>query len=176
MFIPNRMTAQKNTVVTMCYVVKDSSGKILDDTHASTPVKFVCGHGRFFPEIERQIQGLGPGQNKTVRIPPELGYGKRKKENTIKIRKSDLPETDCVVGGLFRRINTNLESKVYTITGYVGEWLFLDNNHPWAGKKLFYEIRIVDVEPGYHKKSLLEKMMLEGIFKLSGNKESDNGK
>ncbi len=171
-----RVTVSKDAIVTMCYVVKDLSESVLDDTHALTPVKFVCGDGTFFSELERQIQGMGPGQKQTVLIPSELGYGKRKTENTLKIRRNEVPQVDCVVGGLLRRLNAKLESEIYTITGYVGEWLFLDKNHPWAGKDLQYDIRIIAVEQGPSKDSPFEQSKLRDLFKPSGKKESDDEK
>ena len=142
---------REGSTVCMHYVVKDASGGILDDTYAATPVRFVCGAGTFFPELERQIKGMAAGQKKAILVPAALGYGERKKRNTIKIRRSEVAQADCVVGGLLRKLNTSLESEIYTITGYVGEWLFLDKNHPWAGKDIIYDIHILTVEQGQSK-------------------------
>lgn len=160
----------------MQYLVRDSSGKVLDDSHALSPLKFTIDDGRFPPEFERQIQGMQPGQRKRVLIPAALGYGERKAENTLKINRIEVPQTDLVVGGLLRRLNANLESEVYTITGYVGDWVFLDKNHPLAGMDLLYEVFIVAVEQGPSKSSPLEMKNLLNIFKPFVRRGQDNGK
>lgn len=140
------MYITENTIVTMCYTIKDASGKLLDDTYASTPIKFQMGQGGFPQGLEKQMLGFGPGHSKAVYVPAEEGYGERKKELILKVKKSELPsDIEIKVGSKIRRHKTIFESELFTVQGYIGDWVYLDRNHPYAGMDLNYNVRIVDV-------------------------------
>ena len=137
----------ENTVVTLNFVVRDEEQDVLDDMYAKTPFKFVFGQGDLPPGLEEGIVGLNAAQSKTIVVPTERGYGERNKDLVIRIPLSQLPSEDFVVGSRYRRLNEEGESELFTVTGCLGDWVYLDRNHPWAGKQLEYEVHIVEVHP-----------------------------
>jgi FKBP-type peptidyl-prolyl cis-trans isomerase 2 len=137
----------ENTVVTLNFVVRDEEQDVLDDMYAKTPFKFVFGQGDLPPGLEEGLAGLGTAQSKTIIVPTDQAYGERIKDLVIRIPKSQLPSEDCVVGTRYRRLNAEGESELFTVMGYLGDWVYLDRNHPWAGKQLEYEVHIVEVQP-----------------------------
>jgi len=140
------MYIDENTIVTMRYIIKGVSGNILDDTYANTPIKFQMGLGNFPLGLEKQLIGLGPGQSKTIYVPVEQCYGERKKELILRLKKSALPsDIEIKVGSKIRRHKTISESELFTVQGYIGDWVYLDRNHPYAGDDLNYEVHIHDV-------------------------------
>ena len=140
------MYITENTIVTMCYTIEDISWNVLDNTYANTPIKFQMGRGDFPLGLEKQIMGLGPGQSRTIHVPAEEGYGKRKKELILKVNRDELPsDIEIKVGIRIRRYKTIFESELFTVQGYIGDWVYLDRNHPYAGIDLNYKVRIVDV-------------------------------
>jgi FKBP-type peptidyl-prolyl cis-trans isomerase 2 len=142
------MVVGKHTVVTMQYVVRDEEGNVLNDLYEHTPVKFTFGFGNLPPGLEEKLPGLHSGERGIIIIPPEEGYGKRIKEKIIRVRREDLPDDgECVVGNKFRLFYSCQETELFTVQGYLGEWVYLDRNHPYAGKTLHYEVYIVDVSP-----------------------------
>ncbi len=136
----------ENTVVTLNFIVRDEEQDVLDDMYAKTPFKFVFGEGDLPPGLEEGIAGLEAAQSKTIVVPADQGYGERNKDLVIRIPLSQLPSEDCVVGTRYRRLNADGESELFTIMGYLGDWVYLDRNHPWAGKQLEYEVHIVEVQ------------------------------
>lgn len=140
------MNITENTIVTMRYIVEDVSGNVLDNTYANTPIKFQMGRGDFPLGLENQIMALGPGQSKTVHVPADQGYGKRKKELILRVNRRELPsDIEIKVGGRIRRYETIFESELFTVQGYIGDWVYLDRNHHYAGIDLIYKVDIVDV-------------------------------
>ena len=137
----------ENTVVTLNFVVRDEEQDVLDDMYAKTPFKFVFGQGDLPPGLEEGITGFNAGQQKTIVVPTDRAYGERNKDLVIRIPRSQLPSEDCAVGTRYRRLNAEGESELFTVTGYLGDWVYLDRNHPWAGKQLVYEVHIVEVHP-----------------------------
>lgn len=139
----------ENTVVTLNFVVRDGESNVLDDMYEKTPFKFVFGQGDLPPGLEVGIVGLVEGDFKHLVVPPDQAYGERNKDLMIRIPRSQLPSEDCVVGSRYRRLNADGESELFTVTGYLGDWVYLDRNHPWAGRQLEYEIHIVEILPVY---------------------------
>ncbi|MBI5592943.1 MAG: FKBP-type peptidyl-prolyl cis-trans isomerase [Deltaproteobacteria bacterium] len=130
----------------MRYIVEDVSGNVLDNTYANTPIKFQMGCGDFPLGLENQIMTLGPGQSKNVYVPAEQGYGERKKELILRVNRHELPsDIEIKVGGRIRRYETISENELFTVQGYIGDWVYLDRNHPYAGIDLNYKVHIVDV-------------------------------
>jgi FKBP-type peptidyl-prolyl cis-trans isomerase 2 len=137
----------ENTVVTLNFVVRDEEEEILDDMYAKTPFKFVFGQGDLPPGLEEGIAGLDAGRSKEISVPTERAYGDRRQDLILRIPRSQLPTEECVVGTRYRRLNADGESELFTVMGYLGDWVYLDRNHPWAGRQLKYEVHIVAVQP-----------------------------
>jgi len=144
-----RMLAGEKTIITLHFVVRDEEGGVLDDMYEKTPFKFVYGQGDLPPGMEEAIRGLAAGETKTIVVPPQRAYGERDRELVLRVNRRELPSEDCVVGTRYRRLNEDGESELYTVMGCLGDWAYLDRNHPWAGRQLEYRIRIVEVLPVY---------------------------
>jgi len=141
------LVIKEDTVVSMHYTLKDSAGKALESTFNEEPFDFLYGRGMVVPGLENALLGLQPGDKKTVVVPPSEGYGTRDKDLVLKLHRSELPEDDIAVGKEFRKVYSDGRSKVFRVTGFIGDWLCLDANHPLAGKELHYEVEILDVRP-----------------------------
>jgi len=139
------MKIKQHSIVTMHYSIKDDKEKLLETTFGSAPMQFMVGLGFFLPPVEERLIGLEPGDKTSILIHPDEGYGKKDKNLQIKIAASDLPDGNIKVGNTFWRGSANGERKLFTVTGLLGKWIFLDGNHPWAGIKLYYEFEILRV-------------------------------
>ena len=141
------MLVNNKSVVTIRYLIKDVLGNILDDTYYNTPVRFKIGSGAFPYGFEEQLKGLKKGMSAQFKLLPEKGYGQRRKDLILKVEKKELPGVENFkVGDLYRKFNENLESDLFVVKGFIGNWVYLDQNHPFAGKELLYEVQIDNVE------------------------------
>jgi len=141
------MKIAKETIITMDYTLKDGSGNLLETTLGKKPVKFIFGSDMILPSLEKSLVGLEEGDEKTVIVQPDEGYGKKNQDLVIKVHRSELAENveEIKVGYKFRRISLTGESTLFRISGFIGDWVFLDGNHLWAGLELHYDVKILHV-------------------------------
>lgn len=145
--VEDALVIKENTVVSMHYTLKDIAGKTIESTYDKKPFEFLCGRGMIVPGLERALLGLKPGDKKTIVVPPSEGYGSKDKDLVMKLHRNELPEEHVIVGREFRRVYSDGRSEVFRVTGFVDDWVYLDKNHPWAGKELHYEVEILEVRP-----------------------------
>lgn len=141
------MVIGESTVVSMHLTLKDQSGRVLESTMGRKPLEFVYGVNMVVPGLERALLGLKAGDKKTVVVPPSEGYGLRDRNLVLKVHRDELPVGGMEVGQEFQRVFADGESEVFRVSGFVGDWIYLDRNHPWAGMELYYEVQILDVRP-----------------------------
>ncbi len=133
-------------MVTMRYVVRDEAGRVLEDMHRETPVKFVFGDKRFPVGLTAGLAGMGEGEEKSIRVSPGRGYGERREELVIRVRAGDLPEPPRAVGDLYSRLTETGRRELFTVKGFVGDRVILDRNHPFAGKTITYDVSVTGLE------------------------------
>jgi len=55
-----------NTVVSLNYCVKNVAGRVLQDNMSLSPVEYVHGSGALLPMLEAAVEGMEPGEQKSV--------------------------------------------------------------------------------------------------------------
>ncbi|MBI5843419.1 MAG: FKBP-type peptidyl-prolyl cis-trans isomerase [Deltaproteobacteria bacterium] len=147
------------TIVTMTYAVRDETGEVLDDIYLKSPVKFAFGDKRFPRGLTAALAGLSDGDAKNVTLAPGKAFGERREDAVIRIKAGELPTPPTARGELFSRLSDTGEREVFTVLGFVGDRVILDPNHPWAGKTLTYDIRVIAVEPVNREPAAINPIM-----------------
>ena len=62
------MEIKSNTVVSMRYIMKTNKGEVLEDNTNAEPIEYVHGSGSILPSLESSLNGLTPGQTKSIFI------------------------------------------------------------------------------------------------------------
>lgn len=143
------MQAGHGTVVSINYELKDDEGEILDESDA--PLQYLHGFGNIIPGLEKALEGAGPGQHQSVTIEPGDAYGEPDPEAIISLPLSNLPEGMEIEPGMNLVAETPggpVPMKVQEITD---ESVTLDANHPLAGKRLHFEVEVVEVRAASEK-------------------------
>lgn len=65
------MQVQKNTVVSLRYVMKNNNGEIIEDTIDSKPIEYLHGGGNILPSLESVLEGLPAGTHKSFTLQDE---------------------------------------------------------------------------------------------------------
>jgi len=60
------MVVQNNTVVALRYLMKDDRGEILENRMDGPPVEYVHGSNSILPSLEKSLEGLTIGTEKTL--------------------------------------------------------------------------------------------------------------
>jgi len=139
------MQIEPNSVVTLHYTLKDNDGKVID---YSTDGSFLYLHGamNIIPGLENALAGKSAGDELTVKVSPEEGYGV-KEENRIQEVPKDMFDNaeEIKVGVQFHAQSPDGAAVVVTVTEVKDDSVVIDGNHALAGMELNFDVKVVDV-------------------------------
>jgi len=139
------MAVKEGDKVKVEYTGKLEDGTVFDQSKAE-PLEFEMGAKQLIPGFEKAVMGMNLNESKTITISKEDAYGDARPELRKEVPKKVLPaEKEPVVGmHIAVKIPTG-----QTIPGKIAEInkdsVVIDFNHPLAGKKLIFEIKVVGI-------------------------------
>ncbi len=139
------MKAAKGRKVAVHYRGTLDTGEEFDSSAEREPLEFIVGSGDLIPGFEKAIVGMEPGQEKRVTLEPEDAYGPYEEELVVEGPRNSFPDGELKVGQSFTvhlRDGEEAEGRVVRIAG---DTVALDFNHPLAGKRLTFDLRVVSV-------------------------------
>ncbi|MCX8163623.1 MAG: FKBP-type peptidyl-prolyl cis-trans isomerase [Candidatus Micrarchaeota archaeon] len=134
---------KKGSKVVLDYVGKLEDGTIFDRS-GSEHFSFVIGNGEVLNGFEKNIIGMQSGQTKTFELEPEQAYGPYLEELKIRMPIEKLPP-DTMVGSILIISDNKGNEAPATVLEITSKDALLDLNHPLAGKKLIFEVKIISV-------------------------------
>ncbi len=137
------MNIQKDTIVTIRYRVSDAQGKLIEE--AKEPTSYLHGgYGNTLAKIEAALEGQQAGYQTTLQLQPADAFGERDESLLQTIARKDFPPGVKVGGQLMGRDADGAE-QAFTVVKIKGDTVFLDGNHPWAGKTLRFNLKVIEV-------------------------------
>lgn len=143
------MTIKDKDKVTLDYEGKFENGEIFDTSkHGdhSHPLTFVVGEGQVIPGFEKAVLGMEVGDEKEFSIEPEDAYGMPDERLVQEIPKSALPSEPEAQVGMTLVMQTPQGDIPVVISEVKADSVILNLNHPLAGKKLIFKIKVLSVE------------------------------
>jgi FKBP-type peptidyl-prolyl cis-trans isomerase SlpA len=134
---------EKGSKVKVHYTGKLEDNNIFDSSVEREPLEFVVGEGKLIPGFENGIMGLNTGDKKTIEIEAEEAYGQIREELISEVPKENLPEG--VEVGAMLQAQTEQGPINVTVTEIGETTAKVDANHPLAGKKLIFELEVMEV-------------------------------
>lgn len=132
--------------VKVLYHGKLEDGTTFDSSEGREPLSFTVGQGQVIKGFEKAVEGMEPGEKKTVRISVEDAYGHVDKENFIEFSKEELPEDLKPEVGLELHLSDNEGNNYPVVISEIRhDSIILDANHPLAGKNLIFDIELVSI-------------------------------
>ncbi|HNY19583.1 MAG TPA: peptidylprolyl isomerase [Flexilinea sp.] len=141
----NKIPAGNNKVVSLAYTLW-VDGEPIDSADINNPLVYLHGHDNIIPGLENELNGLFPGEKKTVIVSPEDGYGELMPDSIVELDRSLFPEDYIPALGSVLHLQDESD-QVYTayIQDFNENSVIVDLNHPLAGKELKFDIEIVEV-------------------------------
>ena len=143
------MAIKTGDKVSVEYEGKFDSGEIFDSSkHGdhSHPIEFIVGEHHVIKGFEDAVVGMKEGEEKEISIKPEEAYGERKEELVREFDRKDIPLQHEPKAGMVLGFNApNGQQFPATITKVTDDKITFDLNHPMAGKKLNFKIKVVKV-------------------------------
>jgi FKBP-type peptidyl-prolyl cis-trans isomerase 2 len=98
------------------------------------------------PAFEQAIVGMLPGDSRSVHIPADDAYGPYMDELILEVDKNQIPPYLNPEEGMQLQITQDDgSSTVVKVVKLTDEKVFLDANHPLAGRDLNFSIQLVDI-------------------------------
>ena len=139
------MKAQRAHVVLFHYDLSDESGHHLESSRGEDAVAVLVGHGNVVRGVDSALVGRDAGERFQITVPPELGYGRRRKDWTERVSKKYLSGSRKPKVGQTVLLETRDGRREATVLKVGGSVVDVDLNHPMAGETLCFDIEILEV-------------------------------
>jgi len=141
--------AKEGDEVQVHYTGKLEDGTVFDTSEDGEPLSFTIGENRVIPGFEEAVTGMEPGDTKTTEVEPEQAYGEHREDMVMEMEQDQIPdEVEPEVGQQLQLRLENGQTVPVLITALGEDSVTIDANHPLAGRKLIFDIELVDVEEG----------------------------
>lgn len=132
--------------VTMHYSLAIEDGTVVDSTFDAAPITFTMGDGTMIEGLEFALVGLEKGDDQSVSIPPNVGFGYPEDEAIQTMALDEFPPDMAPEPGQIIAFNMpNGEEIPGTILKVENGAVEVDFNHPLAGREVIFTVKIVDV-------------------------------
>lgn len=128
----------EGTLVLMNYTITVPEADITIPNNLSV---FEPGQHELVPDIEGDLEGMKQGEEKRIHLTSEEAYGPYDESKRVEISKDLLPAD--VQPGMSFLLEEDLP---FVVIDIVGSTAMIDFNHPFAGKRVVIDVRILDVE------------------------------
>lgn len=140
-------TVQADSTVKVHYTGKLEDGEVFDSSAGREPLQFTLGTNQVIPGFESGVMKMCVGDKKEVTIDPEDAYGPYVQKLVRKIPLSNFPaEHSPKVGYQYNLKSKNKRDLIVRVIKLEGKNITIDANHPLAGKKLIFELELVEIQ------------------------------
>ncbi len=135
------MLIAANKAVSIDYTLTNDAGDVIDSSAGGAPLVYLHGAGNIIPGLEKALEGKQGGDQIQVTIEPEDAYGEYSPELVATLNRAMFEGVDELeVGMQFHASGPDGGMQIVTIRE-----LDVDGNHPLAGQRLNFEVKVVNV-------------------------------
>lgn len=137
------MEATEGSVVSFNYTLTDDGGEELDKSEQ--PLPYLHGYGNIIPGLEKALEGARPGDRQMVVVEPVDAYGEHDPARVMTLGRERADDGMDLKPGMVVLGETEDGTMPLTIREVTADTVIVDANHPLAGRRLHFDIEIVDV-------------------------------
>ena len=132
--------------VTIHYRLTLDDGTIADDSFGGDPMVYTHGAGHIVPGLERQLAGKSVGDECDIHVEAAEAYGDYDPNAQQTIPRSKFPaDADIQPGMSFQTQGPQGPVPVW-INKVESDNVTISTNHPLAGQRLSFKVRVVDLQ------------------------------
>jgi FKBP-type peptidyl-prolyl cis-trans isomerase 2 len=138
-------TVTANSTVKVNYTGKLENGDIFDSSlnEGREPLIAKLGMGKLIRGFEAGLVGMTIGESKTIEIEPKDAYGLVSEDMIVEVPIDNVPK-GAKVGDMLQSM-TNAGPVNVSVISVNEKTVTLDANHPLAGKKLIFELEVLEI-------------------------------
>lgn len=151
----SKVAVKKGDVISVDYV-GSTGGKVFDTSLKAeaekaglplrpsyAPLSFTVGAGQMIPGFDAAVVGMKVGEEKTIDLPPEQGYGMPSNDMILNLSRDKFQELAALqVGSQVM----SPEGAQGIVTGFDNKSITVDFNHFLAGKTLKFKIILREIK------------------------------
>lgn len=131
--------------VTLHFSVSLADGPLVDTTKNGDPASFTFGDGSLLEGFEQSILGLKVGDRRSVFLTPEQGFGPYNDDNVQRFPVSQFADMALEPGLIISFADAARAELPGVVKEVTAEWVWVDFNHPLAGRDLNFEVEIINI-------------------------------
>lgn len=147
------MKIKNGCIVELTYQLKDEDGRVVEESGEDDPMSYLHGYGEIPDGLERELDGAEAGAEMSVTLGAGEAFGDYDPEKLLPVPRDQFPADAEIVPGDSITISIandedpdaesgEMETRVVEISP---DAIVLDANHPYAGKRMTFDLRILSV-------------------------------
>jgi len=125
------------------YTVKNSKGEVIDSNKGQAPLEFIGGKGQIIPGLEKVVENMEVGEEKTVTIPASEAYGEYNEEMVQTLPRDQFEGIELQKGMTLYGQTPDGQTIAVTVKDFDDKNVTIDYNHPLAGEDLTFDVKLV---------------------------------
>ena len=125
------------------YTVKNSKGEVVDSNKGQAPLEFIAGKGQIIPGLEKEVEKMEVGEEKTIVVPAAEAYGEYNPEMTQELPRDQFQGIELQKGMTLYGQTPDGQTIAVTVKDFDDNKVIIDYNHPLAGEDLTFEVKVV---------------------------------
>lgn len=144
---------KQGVVVSITYTLNDEKGNLFE--YRDLPVSYLHGAGSdLFPKIEQALDGKSVGDQVSVTLTPEEGFGQRHPGLQFTDALFNVPAEYRHIGAEIEASNDQGETRAFYVTSMEEGKITFDANHPLAGQTVGFDVKVVGIRPATSEEML----------------------
>jgi len=132
------------TVYGIEYTVKNSKGEVVDSNKGQAPLEFIGGKGQIIPGLEKEVEKMEVGEEKTVTVPASEAYGEYREDLIQTLPREQFEGIELQKGMTLYGQSPDGQVIAVTVKDFNDKEVTIDYNHPLAGEDLTFEVKLVN--------------------------------
>ena len=140
------LSISEGKIISMEYTLTLEDKKVLDTNVGGQPLNFTQGSHQIIPGLEAALEGMKVGERKQVTVNPEQGYGLVNPQAIQEVQIDKIPIEARKVGTQLHAKDEQGRTMHPRVIEVKEQVVLLDFNHPLAGKTLYFDVKILDIQ------------------------------
>lgn len=140
------MKIDRGAVARFHYTLLDAdTGGTLESSRDGVPMAYLHGWGNIIRGLEDALLGREPGESFSITLEPEAAYGRRIEDALVRVPIKRLQGARRWRVGMVAAVDTERgvrQGRIEKLGRFNAD---LDFNHPMAGRRLTFEVEVLDV-------------------------------
>jgi len=138
--------AKSGDTVRLHYTGKLDDGTVVESSRERAPLEITLGRGDVITGFECAVEGMEPGESKSVHVPVGDAFGPRQDAMIVEIERGKLPgDLQPQIGQEVQLHGKDEKAIPAVVTAVSDATVTVDANHPLAGKELIFEIELMEI-------------------------------